>query len=179
MVLVKDTFELATLKPEDASSLSQLMITNGRRFQLYLPKTLAQNISEDASKDYISQQRQAIENQTEYTFAIKDLETSKVAGLIILKNLNWNQKEGEFAYCLGKNYTGNGWMAKALKVCIEFAFDTIGLQTLNILVHQSNTPSVNVAKRCGFSWAKTLENDYISTAKGPLDMELYQIHNER
>ena len=179
MVLVKDTFELATLKPEDAFSLSQLMITNGRRFQLYLPKTLAQNISEDASKNYISQQREAIANQTEYTFAIKDLKTSKVAGLIILKNLNWNKNEAEFAYCLGSNHTGKGWMAKALKACIQFAFSKLDLKTLNIFVQNTNTPSVNVAKRSGFTWVKTLENDYISSSKGPLDIELYQIHNER
>ncbi|WMI68859.1 GNAT family N-acetyltransferase [Mangrovimonas sp. YM274] len=179
MVLSKDTFELATLQHEDAPSLSQLMITNGRRFQLYLPKTLAQNISEEASVNYIAQQREAIIEQTEYTFAIKDLETSKVAGLVILKNLNWNQNQGEFAYCLGNNYTGNGWMVKALKTSIQFAFNDLALQTLNILVHKTNTPSVNVAKRCGFSWVKTLENDYISSAKGPLDMELYQLHNER
>ena len=178
MISVFETFYIDTLKPEDASSLSSLMIRNGKRFQEYLPKTLAANLSESASKDYIQKKLTEFENQVEFTFAIKDKDTHKVAGLVILKNIDWVKKQGEFAYCLGKKYSGKGWMSQSMESLKEYAFLNLGLNRLQILIHKTNISSINVAKRAGFSWSETLENEYVS-GKSTLDMELYELAHER
>lgn len=178
MTLLSDFFLLETLTPENASSLNRLMISNGKRFQEYLPKTLAQNLSETDSKIYIKKKNQAIKNATGYTFAIKDIETKEVVGLIILKNLDLVKKQGEFAYCLGAKQTGKGWMTQSIMASSQFAFNTLGLTTLQIITHKANIESVNVAKRCGFKWTKTLKNEFTPPGKNPVDMELYELHNE-
>ena len=60
MTFSTETFTLEALKPEDASDLSELMISNGKSFQEYLPKTLAQNLSETDSSIYISNKNKAL-----------------------------------------------------------------------------------------------------------------------
>lgn len=171
MVLLSEPFLLETLHIEDASGLNHLMISNGKRFQKYLPNTLAQNISEDASISYIQDKIKESENKTEFTFAIKDKDTKQITGLVILKNIT--NKQGEFAYCLGAKYSGNGWVTKSITAATNFAFNELQLNTLQIITHHTNTQSINVAKRCGFYWIKTLVGEFDSE-DSPLDMELYQ-----
>ncbi|MFV0571654.1 MAG: GNAT family N-acetyltransferase [Xanthomarina gelatinilytica] len=178
MTFSTETFKLEALKPEDASSLSALMITNGKSFQQYLPKILAQNLSEADSKIYILNQNKALKKQTEFTFAIKDIETHEVAGILVLKNLDYTLKQGEFAYCIGKRFSGKGWISQSLKAFLEFAINNLGLKRLQIIIHKTNTNSINVAERCGFKWQKTLKNEFSTSGKTPLDMELYELHYE-
>ncbi|MGY0391342.1 GNAT family N-acetyltransferase [Bizionia sp. KMM 8389] len=178
MKLVTESFSLEVLKPSDALSLSRLMISNGRQFQHYLPKTLSENLSESDSKNYILRQTELIKSQTEYTFAIKDIDSGDVAGLVILKNIDPNLKQAEFAYCLGLKYSGKGWMTRSIKAIKEYAFNTLQLQSLQIIIHKTNQQSIQVAEKNAFNWVKTLEKAF-NTDKASLDMELYELHHEK
>jgi ribosomal-protein-alanine N-acetyltransferase len=178
MTFSTETFKLEALKYEDASSLNALMISNGKRFQEYLPKTLAQNLSVSDSKKYIAEKNSAIENQIEYTFAIKDIDTNQVAGLIILKNLDFEIRQSEFAYCLGTKFLGKGWMTQSVQATISFAHNKLGLKRFQIITHKTNISSVLIAKRCNFKWIKTLPNEFRPSGRNPIDMELYELHYE-
>ena len=179
MTFSTETFKLEALKLEDASSLSALMINNGKSFQEYLPKTLAQNLSEIDSKNYILKKNKALKDQTEFTFAIKDIDTNKVAGLVILKNLDYQINQGEFAYCIGRKFSGKGWITQSIKAFTKFAFRDLGIKTLQIIIHKTNASSINVAERCGFKWSKTLTNEFKPSGRNPIDMELYELHDEK
>ena len=52
------------------------------------------------------------------------------------------------------------------------------LNTLQIIVHKDNIGSVKVAKNTNFKWIKTLKNEFTPNGEKPLDMELYELHNE-
>ena len=175
MTFSTETFKLEALNPRDASSLSALMISNGKSFQKYLPKTLEQNLSEIASKDFICNKNKASKNKTEFTFAIKDIETDAVAGLITLKNIDYQLKQGEFAYCIGQKFSGKGWVTQSMKAVSKFALEELGLKTLQIIIHKTNLSSIQVAERCGFTWSRTLEKEFFSE-KSSVDMELYELH---
>ncbi|GGG35910.1 GNAT family N-acetyltransferase [Bizionia arctica] len=179
MTFSTETFKLEALKPEDAPSLNALMISNGKNFQQFLPKTLAQNLSKIDSEIYISKQNKAIKERTEFTYAIKDIETNVVAGLVLLKSIDYNLKQGEFAYCIGKKFSGKGWITQSINSFTKFAFEELGLENLQIIIHEANTSSVNVAKRCGFTWTKTLKDEFINSDDIALDMELYELQYER
>ncbi|PWI29907.1 N-acetyltransferase [Flavobacteriaceae bacterium LYZ1037] len=178
MTFSTETFKLEALKLEDASSLNALMISNGKSFQEYLPQTLAQNLSELDSKNYIQKKHTALKDQTEFTLALKDIDTNHVAGLVILKNLDYQIKQGEFAYCIGKKYSGKGWVTQSIKAVSRFAFEDLGLQHLQIIIHKTNEKSINIAKRSGFKWTKTLENAFTPPGENPVNMELYELHYE-
>lgn len=174
-----DTFYIEYLKPEDALNLNKLLVSNTERFKHYLPKTLSENRTLDSSKSYIVKRIDLMASKSEYTFTIKDTLTKSIAGLIILKSIDWNKNKGEFAYCIGKSYEKNGWMSQAIRAVSKFAFQELKLETLQIISHKTNKASVKVAERNNFVWKKTLKHEFIPSGQPPLDMELYELTYER
>lgn len=169
------TFEIVALESEDAENLHNLLVSNSERFKKYFPKTLSDNLTLEKSKAYILSKIEEFQSKTQYTFGIKDSATQEIAGLIIIKKLNWETKKGEFAYCLGSKYTGQGLIIKAIKLVADFAFDILNLKKLQIISHKSNLSSIKVAENNGFIWQKTLLNEFKPTNELPLDMELYEL----
>lgn len=174
-----NSFHIDFLKQEDAESLSEMMVSNSNRFKRYFPITLSKNLSLQNSEKYIIEKDKEREAKSEYTFAIKESTTFKIAGIIILKEINWNIKQGEFAYCIDMNFENKGIMSKAILAVSNFAFDVIGLDKLQIIVHKDNIGSAKVAQNCNFIWKKTLLNEYTPPNESPLDMELYELNCER
>lgn len=173
MTLDNEPFYIDCLKLEDASSLSRLMIRNAKVFQQHLPEVLEQNLSKSHSQNYIKTINKAFQKGIAFTFAIKVKATHTVAGLLLIKDIDWSKRQAELAYCLGKQFSGNGWMSKSIEVIKPFAFEKLGLKKLQIVIDESNTPSIKVAKRSGFTWKKTLEKEYFYEDR-LLNMELYE-----
>ena len=98
--------------------------------------------------------------------------------MIILKKLDWDKKQGEFAYCIGSELEGKGVTSFAVKKITRFAFDELELKTLQIISHKTNSASIKVAENNNFVWKATLPNEFTPTDEKPLDMELYELYNE-
>jgi ribosomal-protein-alanine N-acetyltransferase len=173
-----DTFYIEFLKTEDALNLNKLFVSNTVRFKRYLPQTLSENRTLDSTKSYIVKRKELMYLKSEYTFKIKDKLTKNIAGLIILKAIDWNIKKGEFAYCIGESYEKNGWMSEAIQAVSKFVFQKLKLKTLQIISHKSNIASIKVAERNNFVWKKTLKHEFTPSGQLPLDMELYELTNE-
>ena len=169
-------FYIDYLKLENAKSLSEMMISNSERLKRYFPITLSKNISLEASKKYICDKEVEYQKRSEFTFAIKETKTNIIAGIVIIKEINWEIKQGEFAYCIGSNYENKGWMSQSIKSISEYAFEILGLEKLQIIVHKENIGSVKVAQKCNFIWQKTLLNEYTPPNELPLNMELYELY---
>ena len=170
-----DTFYIEPLKFDDALNLNKLLVSNTERFKRYLPKTLSENRTLESTKSYIFKREEIMKSKLEYTFTIKDKTTKNIAGLIILKAIDWNRKKGEFAYCIGKPFEGKGWMSKAIQATSKFAFQELKLEKLQIISHKSNIASIKVAEKNNFVWQKTLKHEFTPTGQQPLDMELYEL----
>ena len=91
-----------------------------------------------------------------------------------IKELDWNTKQGEFAYCIDKKYTGMGWMTKAITLLSEYAFENYKLDTLKIIAHPTNISSVRIAEKCGFTFIKILKDGFTPPNSTPLDMHLFE-----
>ena len=178
MIYSSDAFFIEFLKLEDALSLNKLLVLNTERFKRYLPKTISENKTLESTKLYIIKRNASKEAKTEYTFTIKDKSTKNVAGLIILKAIDWDKKRGEFAYCIGKPHKGKGWMSEAVQATSKFVFNELKLKTLQIISHKSNFASIKVAERNNFIWQKTLKNEFTPVGQQPIDMELYELTYE-
>ena len=170
-----DSFYIDFLKNEDAQSLSEMMMSNSERFKRYFPITLSKNISLEASRKYIIDKEVESQSKSEFTFSIKELKTNQIAGIIIIKKINWEIKQGEFAYCIDSKYENKGYMSKAINAVSKYAFEILELEKLQIIVHKDNIGSAKVAQKCNFIWQKTLLNEYTPPNKLPLDMELYEL----
>lgn len=176
MIAKLNTIEINPIHENDAWKLCDFALSNTDRLKRYFPKTLEQNLNPTLSKIYVENSLKAFENNELFIFTLKDSETQKITGLVIIKELNWSTNQGEFAYAIDCNYKGQGLMSKSIHKLSKHAFEVLGLERLQIIAHKDNLPSVNVAINNGFKWQKTLQNEFTPTGEIPLDMELYELY---
>ena len=174
-MILNENFIIDQLKSADANQLHQFIFENSERFRRFFPVTLSSNATIEKSIEYIAVKQKEIQERTNFTFAIRAIESQEIVGLIIIKKINWSTKIGEFAYCIGGNSEGKGLVSKAVAVMSKFAFDELELQTLQIIAHKTNFGSIKVAENNDFIWQKTLLNEFTPTDELPLDMELYEL----
>ena len=70
-------------------------------------------------------------------------------------------------------------VSKAVKAVLKFANNVLELNTLQIFAHKTNLGSIKVAKNNGFIWQRTLIAEFTPTNELPLDMELFELKNEK
>jgi len=170
-----ETYYVTLIQEKDAWPLCDFMVTNEDRFKRFMPITLAQNLTPTLSKNFCKKKIKQCQNKEEFLFNIKEKETNALIGLVYIKNLDWNKKQGELAYCIGYPHKGKGTIAKVVKILSEYAFGKLGLETLQIIVHKTNTASVKVAENNTYLWVRTLEKGFTPPNEAPLDMELYEL----
>ena len=171
------SYYLSPISIDDAESLHSFIASNKDRINRYFPKTVAQNSTLEWSKIFADKKVNEFNDKEEFLFTLKEKNKDKLVGLIYLKALDWEKKKGEFAYCIDKSLERKGITTQAIKQLSEFAFDQLKLETLQIIVHKSNIPSIKIAKNCNFYWIKTLEKEFTPPGEKPLDMELYELYN--
>ena len=178
MILSKN-YIIDQLKSTDATRLHLFLLDNTARFSKFFPLTLSSNETIEKSVAYIEEKKDEIERKINFTFAIKELDSQKIAGLIIIKKIDWVDRIGELAYCIGIDFEGKGLVKKAVKAISGFAYNELDLKILQIIAHKTNVGSVKVAQNCDFIWKRTLLNEFTPTGESPLDMELYEHTNEK
>jgi len=134
-----------------------------------------QNLNPNLSQLFVEKMVKQFENKETFLFTLKHTGTRELAGLIYIKELDWNIKQGEFAYCIGYTFEGQGLTSKAIQRLSDYAFTNLGLETLQIIAHKDNLSSVKVALKNDFKWVKTLVNEFTPIGEAPLDMELYEL----
>lgn len=173
MIYNSDAISISPLKLEDALQLNKLLVSNTERFIRFLPKTLEENTTLESTQNYIKGKIKSAEKRQEFVYVINDKYSRAMIGMVILKHLDWEIKQGEFAYCISKNFKGKGFMSTAIKAISNYAIESLELKTLQILAHKSNLSSVNVALQSGFKWQSTLNDEFKPLNESSLDMELF------
>lgn len=167
-------YEINPVHEGDAWKICDLMIANADRFKRYFPKTLEQNLNPTLSQLFVEKKVNAYHNKEEFLFTIKQSESRELVGLVYIKELDWDKQQGEFAYCIGYTFEGKRLMSTSIDILTNYAFETLGLKTLQIISHKDNVSSIKVAERNDFTWIKTLKKGYTPPGEQPLDMELYE-----
>jgi ribosomal-protein-alanine N-acetyltransferase len=176
MITSFDIFYIDSIEEKDAWNLCDLMTANEDRFKQFFPGTLAQNLTPELSAYFTKKKVKEYHTRQEFLFTIKEQNTNALIGLVYIKELDWDKKQGEFAYCIGYQFENKGIISKATVALSKYAFEELGLQTLQIIVHKTNLGSVKVAEKCNFVWQKTLLKEYTPPNEAPLDMELYELY---
>lgn len=171
-----DQVDIRPIEVKDAWSICNFSVANDYRMKRYFPITLEQNLTPDLSKRFAEIKSKEFANDEEYLFIVKPKEGSSVVALVYIKELDWDKKQGEFAYCVDYNWEGKGITTELVRVLSDHAFKELGLEVLQIIVHKENTGSVRVAEKCNFIWRRTLKKEYTPPGEAPLDMELYELY---
>lgn len=178
MIVSFDGFEINPVHNGDAWKVCDLMVSNADRFKRYFPKTLEQNLNPTLSQLFVENKIKQFEKKDEFLFTLKHSETRKLAGLIYIKELDWDKKQGEFAYCIDYTFKGQGLMTKAIEELSKYAFEDLELETLQIIVNKNNLGSVKVATNNGFKWQRTRLKGFTPPGESALDMEVYELYSK-
>lgn len=178
MQLNLGSYYISPIELKDAWNICNLVVANEDRLKRYFPKTLEQNLTPDLSNIFVQKKVKQFNTKEEFLFTIKENESNMLVGLVYIKELDWTKKQGEFAYCIDYNVEGKGIMTEAIQQLSEYAFENLGIETLQIIVHKSNIGSVKVADNCNFTYIKTLKNEHTPPGEAPLDMDLYELYKE-
>ncbi len=178
MLLDIDSFYIEPIQTVDAWGICNFVIANEDRLKRYFPKTLRENLTPDLSKIFANKKAKQFSLKEEFLFVIKEKVSKAIAGLIYIKDLNNHKKQGEFAYCIGYPFEGQGVTTRSVNALSDYAFNNLNLNTLKIIVHKDNKASIRVAENCNFTWKKTLKNEFTPTGESAIDMELYELYNE-
>lgn len=171
------TFEYYSIEPIHEKyvwRICDLMTVNATRFQQFFPSTLQQTLTPTLSQIFVEQKLCDFKNREEFLFVLKEKVHKTVIGLVYIKKLDWVKKRAEIAYCIGYQYEGKGMMTQTVKALSTYAFETLQLKTLEIIVHKSNLASIKVAEKSGYLWKRTMANEFAPANEAPLDMELYE-----
>ena len=172
--MTSEDFIIDPLKSTDANQLFQFMEDNNERLQRYFPVTLSSNATLEKTTEYIVIKNKEIVEKSNFTFAIRNKISEEIAGLMIIKKINWDKKQGELAYCISSEYEKKGVTTFAVKQMSQFAFNKLRLKTLQIISHKTNFGSIKVAENNRFVWQRTVVNEFTPMNEKPLDMELYE-----
>ncbi|MFX0555917.1 GNAT family N-acetyltransferase [Maribacter sp. CXY002] len=173
-----DDFIIYPVQEKDAWRLCDFVIINSDRLKKYFPRTLALNLTPDLSKYFASKKAKEFLRKEEFLFVLKERKNRAIIGLIYLKKLDWNKGQAELAYAITKTFEGKGYTTKSVAKLSMWAFQQ-GFRTLQVVVNKENTSSIRVAEKCGFTWRTTLLKEYTPEQGPTLDMELYELSNER
>jgi ribosomal-protein-alanine N-acetyltransferase len=176
MIAQFNGFEINAIHYGDAWKICDLMVANTERFKRYFPGTLAQNLNPTLAQIFVDNKIKQFHKKEEFLFTLKHSETRKTVGLIYIKEVDLDKKKGEFAYGIDHTVEGRGLTSMAVKRLSNYAFETLGLETLQIITHKGNMSSIKVALNNNFEWQKTLENEFTPAGETPLDMELYELY---
>lgn len=171
-----ENYYIEPIAEKDAWKLCDFIISNTERLKRYFPKTLEQNLTPDLSKIFVVKKVKEFNAKEEFLFKLKEKKNRTIIGLVYIKELDWDKKQAELAYCIGYQYEGKGWTTKAVKALSEYAFADLGLKTMQIIVHKTNTGSAKVAEKCGYTWQHTLLDEHTPPGEKVLDMELYELY---
>ena len=86
-----------------------------------------------------------------YAFLIFRRDDEVLLGGITLSNVRRGVAQSASAgYWMGKRYARKGYMAEAIRLTLDFSFDTLGLHRVEAACLPSNTPSLNLLLKSGF-----------------------------
>lgn len=81
-----------------------------------------------------------------------ELENETAIGIVGFKNLDWINSNSElFIYIGNENYWGKGYGKEALKLLINFAFNSLNLHMLYLEVFSYNENATKMYEKLGFN----------------------------
>lgn len=138
---------LKPLELRDTEQLYQVIIDSREHLRVFLPFVDHTKTSEDTKKFVNNAVR---DNAIEKSFVSVIMVDDQVAGLVGMNQINWENKNAELGYWLGSSFTRRGIMTKATRAIIDYAFNELNLNRVEIRAAFSNKASRGVAEKLNF-----------------------------
>ena len=131
---------------------------NREYFERNLPPRPANYFDLEGFKEITRELLTEQTNRDVYMHLIRDSQGALV-GRINLSVLENDQKTAELGYRIGENYTNLGYASEAVKLVLDKAFHTYGLNRIIAGAATDNLASKRVLLKNGFNFSRIIEND--------------------
>lgn len=114
----------------------------------YIPEALAQ--TREHALEHIQAVNKEIAANKSINWAITTKDSGELIGLIGLVRIKPRNHRAEIGYILHESNRGRGLMSEALKLILEYAFVTLGFNSVIAVIDPDNLASEKLLKRHGF-----------------------------
>jgi ribosomal-protein-serine acetyltransferase len=143
-----DDAELRLLEPHHAEELFELVDQNRFHLRQWLG-WVDSNQSVTDSRNFIRGALQQFANNNGFQAGIWFRRS--LAGTIGFNYIDWHNSRTEFGYWLGAPFQGHGLVTRACRALIDYTFDELRLNRVEILCAAENTRSRAIPERLGFT----------------------------
>lgn len=150
---VDNEIELGLFEVKQAPTLFALVDQNREYLREWLPWLDATTSVED-TKTFIKGALQQFAENNGFQAGI--WYKGELAGTIGFHYVHWVTGRTEIGYWLGKNHEGHGIMTRATRKLVEYAFNDLGLNRVEIRCATGNHKSRAIPERLGFTREGTL-----------------------
>ena len=104
--------------------------------------------SQEATEEFL---RDVLEGRSDTReFVVASRPSEAYLGQIGLKVLDWKNRFAEISLVFPREHQGQGYGTEAIGLLQRFAFEEMGLNRLELFVHEDNAPALRCYQKCGF-----------------------------
>jgi ribosomal-protein-serine acetyltransferase len=144
---IDDDIELRSLAEKDAGKIYELVRENYEHLRPFL-QWVTEDYSLETARNFVGQTQKALAENSSQTFGIFRYE--KIVGIIGFVIFNWQSRRTEIGYWIDKNYEGKGVITQSCKVLINYAFEELGMNRIEIHCATENVRSRAIPERLNF-----------------------------
>ncbi len=119
------------------------------RIMTYLDRAPAVSV-EEVKDNFLKKIIEALANNQGITWGIALKGESKLIGTIGFWNIMPEHYRAEIGYTIHPDHGGKGLMQEAMKVVLDYGFETMKLHSVEANVNPDNAPSIKLLERNGF-----------------------------
>ena len=170
-LLVENTIKLELLKAEHCLPLYALISDNREHLREWL-SWVDQMKNEEFIQNFIKASIRRYEEGTEYAFVI--LENDRIVGRLGIYKMDTHNKIGELGYWIGKETQGKGIVTKCCKALIDFCFNSLHLNRIEIKCGRGNRRSQSIPEKLNFKKEGLLREAELVHGKF-IDLNIYSL----
>jgi ribosomal-protein-serine acetyltransferase len=152
-IKIRDDLELGLLEQRHAEELFALVEQNREYLREWLPWVDNSRSLAD-SQEFIKGSLEQFASNGSFGTGI--LYQGKLAGAIGFHYIDWSNRSTSIGYWLAASFQGKGLMTKACRILVDYAFNELGLNRLEIRCATENTKSRAIPQRLGFKQEGTI-----------------------
>ena len=149
---------LELMSEENSIDIYSFEKENREYFERSLPPRPATYFDSEGFKELTRELLREQENHDVYMHLIRDAQGIMV-GRINLSVLGKDRKTAELGYRIGESYANLGYASEAVKLVLDKAFHTYGLNRIIAGTATDNLASKRVLLKNGFTFSMNIEND--------------------
>ena len=144
---INDETELRLPTELDAIEIFQIVRENLKYLQRWMPWA-TDDYSLDSARAFIKHNLQSLADKHEFNVTITYC--NKIVGVIGFHSLDWTNKSINLGYWVSEEMQGRGLVTRAAEVLINYAFEVMQLNRVQINCDEENSKSRRIPERLGF-----------------------------